>query len=100
MIGFTIAIVFLIPMRAATARAQTLPYSDFFTSANPQHLSMTMFVADIGAESRYAATHEGFELEQTLTPYVSLVSRVSGYQIYTGDGWDTPLAGHRVQQLA
>ena len=53
-----------------------------------------MFASGIGAESKYAATHEGFELEQTLTPYVRLVGRISGYQIYQGDGWDWPLSGH------
>jgi hypothetical protein len=69
-------------------------YSDFFSAPTPEHLSLSVFVATIGAESRYAATHEGLELEQTLNPYVSLVGRVSGYQIYQGDGWDWPLVGH------
>lgn len=92
-IRFAIAMLVMIVMRAATAHAAA-PYSDFFTQANPQHLSVTIFTSGIGAESKYAATHEGFELEQTLTPYLSLVGRVSGYQIYTGDGWDVPLAGH------
>jgi hypothetical protein len=76
------------------AMARAAPYSDFFTAANPQHLSLTTFAAAIGCESRYAATHEGFELEQTLTPYVGLVGRVAGYQGYQGDGWDWPGTGH------
>jgi hypothetical protein len=78
---------------AAMANAAA-PYSDFFSGANPQHLSVTVFASGIAAEDKYTATHEGFELEQTLTPYVSLVGRVSGYQIYQGNGWDWPLAGH------
>jgi hypothetical protein len=82
----------LIAARAATARA--LPYSDFFTPANPQHLSLTLFASAIGNESRYAATHEGFQLEQTLNPYIGVVGRVSGYQIYQGAGWDNPLTVH------
>jgi hypothetical protein len=89
---YAILIVLLMLKIAATADAA--PYSDFFTGANPQHLGVTMFASGIAAESKYTATHEGFELEQTLTPYVSLVGRVSGYQIYEGDGWDWPLAGH------
>jgi hypothetical protein len=88
-----IFIAILIFVHAITANAGA-PYSDFFTAANPQHLSLTMFLAGIGAESKYAATHEGFELEQTFTPYISAVGRVAGYQIYQGDGWDSPLAGH------
>jgi hypothetical protein len=82
----------LIAMRAITARA--FPYSDFFTPANPQHLSLTLFASAIGNESRYAATHEGFQLEQTLNPYIGVVGRVSGYQIYQGAGWDNPLTVH------
>src|SRR5208337_2340938 len=76
-----IAILFaLIATRGSSARA--FPYSDFFTAANPQHLSLTLFGSAIGAESRYAATHEGFQLEQTLNPYVGVIGCVSGYQIY------------------
>ncbi|MFZ2060782.1 MAG: hypothetical protein WAU82_07205 [Candidatus Binatus sp.] len=79
-------------VRATSARA--LPYSDFFTPANPQHLSLTLFASAIGNESLYAATHEGFQLEQTLNPYIGVVGRVSGYQIYQGAGWDNPLLDH------
>src|ERR1700730_15642233 len=68
--------------------ADAFPYSDFFTPANPQHLSLTVFASAIGAESRYAATHEGFQLEQTLNPYIGVVGRVSGYQNYQGSGWE------------
>jgi len=74
--------------------ASAAPYSDFFNAANPEQLGVTMFASAIAAQHKYVATHEGFELEQTLTPYVGLVGRVSGYQIYEGDGWDSPLAGH------
>src|SRR5260370_11228277 len=88
-----VAILFaLIAARGSTADA--FPYSDFFTPANPQHLSLTLFASGIGAESRYAATHEGFQLEQTLNPYLGVVGRVSGYQIYQGAGWDNPLTVH------
>jgi hypothetical protein len=79
----------LVATRSSTGRA--FPYSDFFTPANPQHLSLTLFLSAIGNESRYAATHEGFQLEQTLNPYIGVVGRVSGYQIYQGAGWDNPL---------
>src|SRR5208282_2061996 len=85
-----LAITFaILSTRASTAGA--LPYADFFTPANPQHLSLTLFASAIGAESRYAATHGGFQLEQTLNPYIGVVGRISGYQVYQGDGWDSPL---------
>lgn len=82
----------LAAMRGSTALA--FPYSDFLTPANPEHFSLTVFASAIGAESKYAATHEGFQLEQTLNPYASVVGRVSGYQIYQGAGWDNPLTAH------
>jgi len=85
-------LVILVLMPTVTASAA--PYSDFFTAANPQHFSLTTFASGIAAASKYTATHEGSELEQTLTPYIGLVGRISGYQVYQGDGWDTPLSGH------
>ena len=43
-----VAILFaLIAVRDSTAEA--FPYSDFFTPANPQHLSLTLFASGIGA---------------------------------------------------
>ena len=89
MLRVALATAVLILTRAVTTHA--FPYADFFTAANPQNLSVTMFAGTIGSHHTYAATHEGFELEQTLTPYIGLVGRVSGYQIYQEDGWDTPL---------
>jgi hypothetical protein len=82
-------ILAVIIVRAAPAAA--MPYADFFSAADPQHFSLTLFTAGIGAESLYAATHEGFQLEQTITPYINVVGRVAGYQNYAGGGWDNPL---------
>ena len=85
--GLLSAIALLMWAHAALAA----PYSDFFSAANPEHFSATMFASGFAAQYKYLATHEGFELEQTLTPYIGLVGRVSAYQTYEGDGWDTPL---------
>jgi hypothetical protein len=82
----------LVAGQASTGHA--FPYADFFTPADPPHLGLTLFASAIGAESRYAATHEGFQLEQTLNPYLGVVGRVSGYQVYQGLGWDNPLSAH------
>jgi hypothetical protein len=90
-IATTIVATILALTTIPTLAADAFPYSDFFTPANPQHLSLTLFASAIGDESSYAATHEGFQLEQTLNPYLSAVGRVSGYQNYVGAGWDNPL---------
>lgn len=71
--------------------ANAWPYSDFFTAANPNHFSLTLFTAAIATRDTYAASHEGFQFEQTVSPYIGLVGRVAGYQIYQGSGWDNPL---------
>lgn len=86
-----IVAILLTLLGVQSSSADAWPYSDFFTTANPQHLSLTLFASGIGAESLYAASHEGFQLEQTLNPYVGVVGRVAGYQIYEGGGWDNPL---------
>ena len=82
-----LAALLLIP----APRAHAAPYDDFFTLNPAPQLGINLFDSSIGNESLYAATHEGFELEQTLTPYLGLVGRVAAYQIYAGGGWDNPL---------
>jgi hypothetical protein len=62
----------------------------FFELETPEHLSLRLFLAGYGAE-KYGATHEGFELSQTITHEVSFVGRAIAYQIYQGTGFDSPL---------
>jgi hypothetical protein len=56
----------------------------------PGHLTLNLFTTGYGAE-KYGATHEGFELDQTVTSAVGLVGRATAYQIYQGTGFDSPL---------
>jgi hypothetical protein len=70
------------------ATAQDL--SIFYQPANPGRFTLRLFGTGYGAE-KYSSTHEGFELSQTLTGAVSVVGRVSAYQIYQGTGFDSPL---------
>ena len=65
--------------------------TDFFDLANPQRLSLTLFASGYGSE-KYGTTHGGFQLEQTLTRYLSIAASVSAYQVYQGTGFDSPLA--------
>ncbi len=64
-------------------------YSDFFQLQTPGHLSLSVFASGFGADT-YATTHAGFQLEQSLTRYVGLVGRVTAYQIYQGEGYNSP----------
>jgi hypothetical protein len=70
------------------AAAQDL--SQFFELSNPARFSLELFASGYGAE-KYGTMHEGFELNQTITGAVSVVGRISAYQIYQGTGFDSPL---------
>jgi hypothetical protein len=84
--GFLLALLML--ASATSAAGQDL--SEFFELANPARLTFRPFASGYGAE-KYGTTHEGFELDQTITGAISLVGRVSAYQIYQGTGFDSPL---------
>jgi hypothetical protein len=71
---------------SAPARAD----SGFFHLTDPGQLSLALFVNGYGSD-RYGTTHEGFELEQSVTNQLGLVARASAYQIYQGTGFDSPL---------
>jgi len=53
-------------------------------------LSLAVFISGYGSE-KYGTTHEGFELQQTVTSQLSLVARATAYHIYQGTGFDNPL---------
>ena len=66
-------------------------YSDFFELATPGQLSLTGFGGAFRAD-RYATTQEGFQLEQSVTNYIGVTARVTGYQLYVGQGFNDPLS--------
>ncbi len=65
-------------------------YSDFFELAQPRF----DVVAFAGAyrSDQYATIQEGFQFEQTVTPYIGLVARATGYQLFEGAGFQNPLS--------
>jgi hypothetical protein len=85
-------LVLLIMGCAGAAHAQEL--SRFLEFENPGRLSLRFFAVGYGAE-KYGTTHEGFEVDQTVTQVVSLIGRVAAYQVYQGTGFDNPLAPTR-----
>jgi hypothetical protein len=70
-------------------QSRAADFSDFFELRKPGHLSLTVFASGFGSET-YGTTHAGFQLEQSLTRYVSLVGRATAYQIYQGEGYNSP----------
>jgi hypothetical protein len=73
---------------AVVAGAQDL--SPWLKLETPGHFTLRIFGAGYGAE-KYAATHQGFELTQSVTRDVAVIARVSAYQILKGTGFDNPL---------
>src|ERR1039458_7282409 len=65
---------------AGNARAQLENlYPGFFEPASPQVLDAVLFGGGFGSQD-YGAVQEGFQLQQTITPYIGIVGRVTGYQ--------------------
>jgi len=86
---WTVTIALFIFTLLSTTAARASLYSDFLTVSEPPHLSLTIFTSGYGSDS-YDMTQEGFEFEQSLTRFVGLVGRVSAYQSYRGDGYNSP----------
>ena len=75
------------------------PYSDFFQIAHPREFSLTLFSGGFRSD-KYATIDEGFQFEQSITNYVGVVGRATGYQLFIGEGFDNPLdpgTGHRAR---
>ena len=91
-----IAILSILIAALGTARAQTAPqtvvpaYADFFTIQRPGELSVNLFGGGFGSDT-YGTTDQGIEFNQSITPYIGAVGRVTGYQLYVGSGFDNPL---------
>ena len=64
--------------------------SALFPQITFDQLGLAVFSSGYGSE-KYGSTHEGFEVQQSVTNQMSLVARAIAYQIYQGTGFDSPL---------
>src|SRR5271170_4086100 len=87
---FQIALAAIFALVAVGSSASARADPDFFNLMSPEHLSLALFVSGYGSD-KYGTTHEGFELEQSVTSQVSLVARATAYHVYQGTGFDSPL---------
>ena len=78
------------------AEAQTTPgwasnpYPGMFDIATPGRFSLTLFGGGFLSD-QYATTQEGVQAEQSVTQYLGVVARATGYQLYMGHGFANPL---------
>src|SRR5512146_2107585 len=61
------------------------PYPGFFELATPGRFSLTAFGGGFISDE-YGTTQEGVQAEQSLTRYIGIVARATGYQLYMGEG--------------
>ena len=98
-LGFGICAALALALTPGAARAQSSfsnLYPDFFKIQQPGQLDATGFLGGYVSD-KYGTTQEGFQLEQSVTRYVGVFGRLTGYQLWIGEGFDSPLqpgAGH------
>lgn len=91
--------VLIVAAAPKPAHAQFNPsdlYPDFFQIQKPGQLSALGFLGGYGSD-KYGTIQEGFQLEQSVTKYVGVFGRLTGYQLWIGQGFDSPLqpgSGH------
>jgi hypothetical protein len=93
---FTMAIALFAQMAvaqvSATAPVGSInPNPDFFGITTPGRFSLTLFGGGFLSD-QYATTQQGIQVEQTLTQYVGIVGRATGYQLFEGQGFANPLS--------
>src|SRR5271167_4100528 len=100
-VGIVAAVIMMLMAMAVPAHAQAAPYGitsamstpsypGFFSLANPGRFDLIAFGGGFGS-NKYATVQEGFQGEQTLTRYLGLVGRITGYELWEGEGFANPL---------
>lgn len=72
------------------AAANASWYSQLVELQSPGRFSLQLLGVGYGSE-KYGTTHEGLEIDQTVTRAVSILGRAFAYQVYQGTGFDSPL---------
>ena len=79
--AMTIALSVILAVGVAHAQLAGL-YPDFLTFQNPGQLQATLFGGGF-ASDQYGTTQEGFQLDQSITPYIGAFGRATAYQVYS-----------------
>ena len=78
---------------ASQAHAQWFEdtYPGFFSLQTPGLLQATLFGGGFVSD-KYGVLQEGVQVEQSVTPYIGFFGRATGYQLWIGNGFESPLA--------
>ncbi len=66
-------------------------YPGFYSLQTPGLLQATLFGGGYVSD-KYGVLQEGVQVEQSVTPYVGVFGRATGYQLWIGNGFESPLA--------
>ena len=94
-VGMTVALAVVLSALtiAPPAHAQWFDdtYPGFFSLQTPGLLQVTAFGGGYVSD-KYAVVQEGTQVEQSVTPYIGVFGRATGYQLWIGGGFESPLA--------
>jgi hypothetical protein len=66
-------------------------YPGFFSLQTPGLFQTTLFGGGFVSD-KYGVLQEGVQAEQSITPYLGVFGRATGYQLWIGNGFESPLA--------
>lgn len=66
-------------------------YPGYFSLLQPGRLGITVFGGGYISD-KFADLQEGAQIEQSVTPYIGVFGRATGYQLFIDSGFDSPLA--------
>lgn len=83
--------ILLTMLAAGPARAQLSSfYPNFFSLRQPGTFQLVLYGGGYISDQS-GVTQEGFQIEQSITSYVGIFGRATGYQLYVGHGFSNPL---------
>ncbi len=93
LVTFVFAMMIGVVGIAPVARAQFLgdAYPGFFSLQQPGRLDATVFGGGYISD-KFADLQEGVQVEQSVTPYLGVFGRATGYQLFVGDNFASPFS--------
>lgn len=94
-LGVTVALALVLSVFAIVPAAHAQWFDDtypgFFSLQTPGLFQTTIFGGGYVSD-KYGVLQEGVQAEQSITPYVGFFARATGYQLWIGQGFESPLA--------
>jgi hypothetical protein len=93
--SLTVAIALTLGALAISTPAHAQWFDDnfpgYFSLQTPGLFRTTLFGGGFVSD-KYGVLQEGVQAEQSVTPYIGIFGRATGYQLWIGNGFESPLA--------